>query len=247
MSKADGNKSGWLIREEADDGVISWKRRWSCVEDAHLAFYKKQNKKQMLDKIDLRSAAKIVPATYKNKKHCWQIQGTDKTTSLLASSESEMALWIKAAFMSKVAAGSSGGTPRTTPMAIPTAPQPQSVPGIVLTGTPEHTSSTGRRGTVSLGPGGAPPPPPPPPGPGAVKQPRPPTAVQPTPPRPNPMADPNGTPASPPTGMGMGGGFMAELSAALGGGRQSLRPTTPVRKNNRIFYLAALNQFYQFY
>jgi serine/threonine protein kinase len=224
MSKgAEGNKSGWLIREEADDGVISWKRRWSCVEDGYLSFYKKQNKKQMLDKVDLRAASKIVPATYKNKKHCWQIQGTDKTTSLLASSESEMALWIKAAFMSKVAAGQSGGTPRSTPVALPAAPQ--SVPGIVLSGTPDHTSGSGRRGTISMSSGGAPPPPPPPPGPGAFKQNRPPSAVQPTPPRPNPMADPNGTPASPPTGMG--GGFMAELSAALGGGRQSLRPTTP--------------------
>eukprot|EP00029_Vermamoeba_vermiformis_P004877 TRINITY_DN1557_c0_g2_i1.p1 TRINITY_DN1557_c0_g2~~TRINITY_DN1557_c0_g2_i1.p1 ORF type:complete len:790 (-),score=199.93 TRINITY_DN1557_c0_g2_i1:24-2393(-) len=227
MSKgADGNKSGWLIREEADDGVISWKRRWSCVEDGYLMFYKKQNKKQMLDKVDLRVASKIVPATYKNKKHCWQIQAPDRTTSLLASSESEMALWIKAAFMSKVAAGQGGGTPRSTPMTIPAAPQ--SIPGIVLTGTPDHTSgSDGRRGTMSFSPsssgGGAPPPPPPPPGPGAFKQPRPPTAVQSIPSRPSPMADPNGTPASPPGGM-MGGGFMAELSAALGGGRQSLRP-----------------------
>ncbi len=249
MSKGvEANKSGWLIREESDDGVISWKRRWSCVEDGYLIFYKKQNKKQMLDKVDLRAAAKIVPATYKNKKHCWQIQAPDRTTSLLASSESEMALWIKAAFMSKVAAGQSG-TPRSAP--IPLSSSPQTTPGIVLTGTPEHSSNDGRRNTMSFSSGsssgGAPPPPPPPPGPGAYKQSRPPTAMQPTSaPRPNPMgqaAEPNGTPASPPTGMM--GGFMAELSAALGGGRQSLRPTmTPVRIIFHVWQLFLSVLFY---
>jgi len=64
------------------------------VEGHHLAYYKKDNKRDKAGEIDLSSAKDIYRVNYKKKKNCFQVGTPIRTFYCCAPSESEMNEWI---------------------------------------------------------------------------------------------------------------------------------------------------------
>eukprot|EP01129_Flabellula_baltica_P016980 TRINITY_DN9273_c0_g1_i1.p1 TRINITY_DN9273_c0_g1~~TRINITY_DN9273_c0_g1_i1.p1 ORF type:complete len:445 (-),score=101.65 TRINITY_DN9273_c0_g1_i1:33-1367(-) len=87
------NTSGWLTKEGGRNKT--WKRRFMVIEGHHLAYYKKENKRDKAGEIDLSISKDIYRVNYKKKKNCFQIGTPSRTYYCCAGSEEEMDNWIE--------------------------------------------------------------------------------------------------------------------------------------------------------
>jgi RAC serine/threonine-protein kinase len=128
------SKAGYLTKEGG--AYKSWKKRYMCVENNHLVYYTKENKKEKMGEIPLVDA-KVRRADYKNKKFCFQIETSARIYHIIASSDEDMKEWMSSLQTIASPKPAAATTSNTAPAAAAAAasskevyvPKPSEVPG----------------------------------------------------------------------------------------------------------------------